>query len=230
MRGPIIIFCILLALSFGPACTNSGSKKIIDEGVIEYTISYDDSLKPNFNPNLLPSRFTIKFKKNNSLNKIEAMSGAVVLTFIKNYEQKDKIVLIKFLNKKLYFQEPLDNNDTLNIFSGMPEIILDSKYESVDYKGYKCSKVSATFDDSSNVPFDIIYTNEIKILHPNENTPFKNIDGIMLKFKIKLYNHLLSFRATSITSTSVSSDEFITPDKYEKVSRRTIDDIISLIQ
>lgn len=170
------------------------------------------------------------FNGENSLNKIEGLSGAVTISFIKNSENKTRLVLIKLLNKKLYYQESFDSIDSPNAFAGMPGITLNSNHETIEYKGYKCTKISAFFNDSANNPFDIIYTNEIKVNSPNANTPFEKIDGVMLKFKVKLYNHPMTMFATKIRATNVSMDEFITPSDYEKVNRKTIEDVISLLQ
>ncbi|MHC1704141.1 MAG: hypothetical protein AB9846_09565 [Tenuifilaceae bacterium] len=230
MRVSIFSFCILIVYFIAPSCNSWRSKKIVDEGIIEYTISHDDSLKPNFNKNLLPSHFTVKFKGKNTLNKIEGLSGAVSLTFINNHDTQSRLVLIKLLNKKLFYQEPLTVQDTLNAFAGMPDIIIDSKVEKINYSGYKCTKVNAFFKDSTNIPFFIIYTNETKVLNPNLNTPFEKIDGIMFKFKVKLFNHLMTFTATNIKAAKVSIDEFNIPEGFEKVDRKTIEDVISLIQ
>ena len=229
MKITQFILLTIAVIAISQSCERCKSKKIIDEGIIEYSISYDDSLKPNFNPKFLPDKFTVKFKGENALNMIEGLSGAVTVTFIKNLETKTRIVLIKLLSKKLYYQDSISNN-TLNAFAGIPEMVINPIPESILFKGYNCFKVSAYYKDSLQQPFDIIYTNEIKVDKPNENTPFAGISGVMLKFKVDLYNHKMTFKATKITSTKISSEEFIIPAGYEQVNRKTIEEVIALIQ
>lgn len=224
----ILIFFIPLTIFSG--CNYCNPKKITNQGIIEYSIAYDDSLKPNFNKNLLPNRFIVMFNDSNSLNKIEGLSGAVTISFISNNENRTRLVLIKLLNKKLYYQESIDSTNAPNAFAGMPKITITPDRQSIDYKGYKCFKASAYFNDKNNTPFEIIYTNDIKVKSPNANTPFESIDGVMLKFKVMLYNRPMTMSAIKFTATSVSKEEFVTPSGYEKVDRKTFEDVISLLQ
>lgn len=230
MRGTNIIFCILIALITVTGCHNISRKKIKNEGEIVYSISYDDSLDPKFNQKLLPTQITVKFNGKNTFNKIEGLNGAVTLTYIQNYNDKTRLVLIKLFSKNMYYQEPLNDNDSLTAFAGMPDINLQGKGENVDFMGYDCTKVKAIFKDSANTPFEIIYTKEIDVSNPNTNTPFEMIDGVMFKFKIILYNRLLTIRASKISSMSIPMEEFNIPSGYEKVPRKTIEDVISLVQ
>ena len=222
-----IIFLFLLAIT---ACTNFRSKKNFNEGTIEYSIQLENSIKPSFNSSMIPNKIVVKFRNNNTSNKIEGLSGAVTLTYINNVEGKNCIVLVKLLNKKLFYEEPLISGGLPSTYDGMPKIKIKKTNEVVDFMGYKCSKAIATFEDSTNYSFDILYTNDIKIAHPNTNTPFDSIDGVMLKFSFKLYKHLLSISATNIIQERIPMDNFTTPSDYVKVSRRTIEDFLSLLQ
>ena len=221
--------CIILLLALS-ACTNFRSKKNFNEGTIEYSITVESSVKSNLNSSMIPNKIVVKFRDNNTSNKIEGLSGAVTLTYINNVAGKNCIVLVKLLNKKLFYEEPVINGGLPSTYNGMPKISIKKTNEIIEFQGYKCNKAIATFDDSSNYSFDILYTNEIKIANPNANTPFDSIDGVMLKFNVKLYKHLLSISATNIIQESVPMDNFETPGDYVKVSRRTIEDFLSLLQ
>lgn len=225
LLGTIIILLILQ--------TSSCKHKLyseFDEGYIEYLISYDQSIPSKYDPDLLPDKMVVKFLDNNILNKIEGLHGVITLTFITNAETQKSITLVKLLNKKIFFEEPIIKGKYPKVFSEMPQISITKSDESFKFQGYECKKASAVFLDSSNYSFEIIYTDKIRIEKPNANTPFESIDGIMLKFNVKLYNQILTLTSSNIKSSDIPREEFSIPAEYERVNEETIDEVISLLQ
>lgn len=222
------ILSLLLLLISG--CSDSGNKKKFNEGTIEYLVEYGGDNPSKTNLNLLPNKFTIKFRDNNTSNRIEGLSGNVNLTFIKNIEADNLIILVNIWNKKLYYQDTLSKEKLPNAYAGMPEISIEKTSETVTYKGYNCKKAIAHYKDSTDYSFEILYTNDINIANPNANTPFEPIDGVMLKFSIKLRKYTMNISASSIKSEDIPMSEFLAPSDYEKVPKRTIEDLISLMQ
>lgn len=223
-----LIISLLLFIISG--CTEFNSKKKIDEGTINYSIDFSENSKVKFKSSLLPNRITIKFRNSNTSNKIEGLLGNMNLTFINKVKNENCIILVNLWGKKLYFQDSLTNRDLPNIYVGMPQITIERTNEIVPYRGYQCKKAIAHYKDSSDHSFEILYTNDIAIVNPNINTPFESIDGVMLKFSIILQKHIMNISATAIKHEDISMDEFSVPNDYEKVPKRTIDDLISLMQ
>ncbi len=230
MNKPLYLIILPLLLIFLLGCNGNRLKKSFNEGTIEYSIEFESNDLSKLNTNMLPNKLTIKFRDNNTSNKIEGLSGSVNLTFIKNVENKNLIVLVNLWSKKLYYQDSLIKENLPNAYAGMPAISIEKTNEIVEFNGYNCKKAIAHYKDSSNYVFDILYTNEINIDNPNANTPFDQVDGVMLKFSIKFNRYLMKISSTSIKSEDISMDEFIVPSGYEKVSKRTIEDLVSLMQ
>jgi len=61
---------------------------------------------------------TVKFKNNNTINKIEGFSGIVSFTHIQNFRDRENITLVKVLNKKYKYVERL--NDESLFFEKLP--------------------------------------------------------------------------------------------------------------
>lgn len=223
----LLIISLLLILS---GCSGNRSKGSFTEGTIEYTIQFEGTDQSKINTNMLPNRLVVKFRNNNTSNRIEGLSGSVNLTFINNVEDKNLIVLVNIWSKKLFFQDSLVKENLPNAYAGMPEISIEKTSENVKFNGYSCKKAIAHFLDSSKYSFEILYTDEIDIKNPYANTPFEEIDGVMLKFGIKFNKYLMSISSTSIIAEDISMDEFSVPSGYEKVSKRTIEDLVSLMQ
>lgn len=223
----LVLSLLLLAIS---GCSEYRSKKIFNEGTIEYSILFGEKDQSKISSSMLPNKLTVKFKDNNTSNRIEGLSGSVNLEYINNIDDQSIIILVNLWSKKLYFQDSLANVNLPNAYAGMPELTIDKTNEIVKFQGFMCKKAIAQYKDSSGYTFEILYTNDIIIKNPNANTPFSSIDGVMLKFSIKFHKHLMNISATSITPEKISMDEFVVPPGYEKVPKRTIEDLISLMQ
>jgi len=83
--------------------------------------------------------------------------------------------------------------------------------------GYTCKKAIIKSSALSE-PFAVYYTNEIGIDNPNINNPFREIDGVLLEFQVKLNNINMKFIATEISQSRVCEDLFTIPSGYQKVS------------
>ncbi len=220
---------LFIAISF-ISCSESRNKKDFNEGTIEYGIQVEGGDKAKISSFSIPSKFVVKFKDNNTSNHIEGMSGSVNLTFIKNIDDQTFIVLVNLWSKKLFYQDSLLKKNLPETYPGMELLSIKKTDEIVEFNGFKCKKAVAHFMDSTSLKFDILYTNEINIANPNVNTPFEQVDGVMLKFSVKVNKHLMSLSATTIKRERISMDEFSLPKGYEKVTKRTIEDLVSLMQ
>ncbi len=223
-----ILFLVILLSS--SCCTRSNLKKEFTKGYIEYSISYDQTTPLKIDADLLPKVMLIKFYDNSILNKVEAFSGSVSLTYIINKELQKNITLVKLMNKKLYYEETIIEGKFPLSYNEMPGIEITKTDKTLNINGFHCNHAIGTLQDSTHYTFDIYYTKEIIIDNPNANTPFEAIDGIMLKFDVKLFNRLMSLSATKIKRTDISFEEFMIPPDYEQVTEETIQDVISLLQ
>ena len=112
----------------------------------------------------------------------------------------------------------------------MPQINIEKQTQEFEFNGYTCRKAIAHFQDSLNTSFEIIYTNDLGIVAPNANTPFTDIEGLMLKFKIKVGKYLMTLDAANISKEKVKLNEFVIPTEYEEVNKETIYNVLELMQ
>jgi hypothetical protein len=206
-------------------------KKHFCEGYIEYAIEYDDSIAPpKFNANMRPDKMVIKFKNNNTINKIEGLSGAFSFAFIQNKQDETAYLLIKLLNKKLFYKEALTPEKYPFAFNEMPKLTIEETNRKEQLLGYNCNVAIGRFDDPQHKPFYIYYTQEINIANPNSNTPFEVIDGVMLKFTTIMFGQKMNILASSVKQTKVSDEDFVIPRDYEEVDVDVVKDVVELLQ
>ncbi len=213
-------------------CKGGLKSRDFSEGIIEYNVTYigneNDTLKVDSNTR--PDRMVVRFKNNNTLNRIEAFSGAFSFSFIQDIDSESNITLMKILNKKIYYKEPIQPGRYHFAYDAMPKLTFQETEQTEEYLGLTCHRVFASAADSSNLNFEILYTKDIHIQKPNYNSPFEEIDGIMLKFSVILFNQKMSIVASSIKPAKLSKDEFCIPNDYEQVDEATMREVVYLFQ
>lgn len=229
-RSTLLLAIIISIVILQVNCSSEPDMQSLSEGYIEYNIAYFDNQPPKYDTSLRPNKMLVKFKDNNTVNKIEGLSGALSFAFIQNIEDKTTHTMIKLLNKKLLYFEPIHENKYPFAYEDMPKFTISYTNDTIDVQGFKCNRAIATYKDSLLSPFEILYTKDIAVANPNYNTPFESIDGVMLKFSVTLFNQNMRVEANSIKATKISDDEFKIPAHFEKINEETLKDVIELFQ
>ncbi len=222
------IFTIVLIFTILNSCKKIQHKDRIKEGYIEYDIEYLDESMDSFMKGLLPKKMTIKFKNNNTLNKIEGFSGIVSFTHIQNFKEKKNITLVKVLNKKYKYVEKINNKSLF--FEDIPNMQIELQDTIVELCGFQSKKAKITIPDSNVEPFFIYYTNDIIINNVNAQTPFKSIDGVLLEFQLKLYDMPMRLTARKVQEAEVPTEDFEIPKGYASINKKTMIEIIELLK
>jgi hypothetical protein len=224
----------LVVLSFFTSLILIGCKntdlKNLNEGYIEYSIEYNQDEPTSYANKLKPSLMVVKFRENNTVNQIEGLSGAVSFAFIQDIEAQKTYTLIKLFSKELVYEEVIRADSYPFAYLDMPKFTIQHIDETEEFLGVNCKKAHITFIDTLLHPFEILYTQDLSIENPNFNTPFEEIDGVMLKFSVILFNQKMKIVATRIKGAKISADEFKVPAYYEKIDQETVKDVITLLQ
>jgi GLPGLI family protein len=227
MKFRLALILIVLFITTN-SCQKIQHKDRIKEGYIEYNIEYLDDSLDSFMVGLLPKKMTVKFKNNNTINKIEGFSGIVSFTHIQNYRDHKNITLVKILNKRYKYVEKL--NDKSLFFEELPGMEIEFEDSIKQVCGYNAKKALITVPESDIKPFEIFYTNDVIINNVNALTPFRAIDGVLLEFQIKFYDMNMKLTVDKIQAAEVSSDEFDVPKGYDPINRNTMIEIIELLK
>jgi len=230
MRKPIAGLVILSVFFIISSCGGRVKNNSISEGVITYDITYDSAVQNRYDAWLLPSELTVRFNSNHSINTIEVLAGAISISIIKNPERKEFSTLLKIFNKKLYHSEPIEQEHYPALYSRMPAVKLISEDETCEFLGFNCTKVKGYFADSPEFPFEIIYTSQIQIENPNANTPFEEVQGTLLCFRLRLNNLTMHATARSVKSEPVPLELFAPPTDYDATDSQTIANLIYTLQ
>ncbi len=207
-----ITILLLLTNNF---CNNTIELGQISEGEIEYRVKYNEEKGNNILIALLPSKVTTYFKNNSSCTLIEGDLSLFKLAYIFNSDEEKSYSLLQIMDKKYAYEskfgEPTfgyDKMDGLNI-------IHTDKTKKI--AGYNSKHALAVFNNSKDT-IQLYYTDEIKLLHPNLNNPFKGIEGVLLEFSVSLAGIEMQFIASKIRSNKVDTERFKLPKDYLQIT------------
>lgn len=210
---------ILLKLSFVilflQLCACGSNLGGIKEGVIEYDITYDDSiLSDNLLSSMLPKKMEMKFKDDKTFTEFKVGMGIITAGFLCDPEVKSISTFFHVMGgKKLICVT--DSVEVDEELEKRPRVTVKYVDELKEIAGYKCKK--AVITDSDNLSYDIYYTDEIKIKNSNWWTPLREVKGVMLEYRIKQKNIEMRLTASKISGEELEKSDFAVPPDYERL-------------
>ncbi|MDA3780795.1 MAG: hypothetical protein PF487_11345, partial [Bacteroidales bacterium] len=132
MKKGILLIIVITSLLFN-FCKKKGTNHKLDQGLIKYDIEYLDDSIQDFMVTFLPKKMVIRFKNNNTINKLEGLSGIINFSHIQNYKQKENITLVRILHNKYKYIEEIGKPSIF--FSELPNIKIAETGETKEIAG-----------------------------------------------------------------------------------------------
>ena len=217
-----LFIAAIIALT-GYSCNHKGGKNI-DQGEIHYSISY--SGKVGFMPKeILPKNMIVAFKEDKILYNISAPFGNSGILNVSNPQTGIFNTYINLLGFKYYYTaSPGENYPGFDAMKGI-EIHKTPGISVIC--GFTCKSADITFPNDRKKVFKVWYTDEIDVKNPNAATPFNEIHGVLMKFFFVMNEAELHFEAETVYKKEIPDKIFDQKEKYLKISRQDIDDIIN---
>ncbi len=216
-----ILFLLLVTNNF---CNNTLESGQISEGEIEYKVQYSENGHNSLLIALLPTQVTTYFKENSSCTLIEGDLGLFKLSYVLNGNEHKSYSLLQIIDKK-YVYESEYGQPTFG-YDKMDGLKITQTERTKKIAGYNCYHALAIFNGTKDT-IHLYYTNEIQLLHPNLNNPFKEIDGVLLEFSVTLAGIEMQFIANKIRSTSVEEKRFSLPEGYLPITEEQMQEEIN---
>ncbi len=208
-RPQVFIFLIIIMLA--TSCTPD------KEGVIEYNITYKQTKDDNPLINLMPTTMDFYFKNDKILTQIEGWMGIFKSIQLSNLEDSSNVLMMKLLDKKYYYKRQL--SDEPLSFEKLDIKQIDYPDNDTIYKGYNCKCVKVVMNDSLSTTYNLLYTNDIKVVSPNRNNPFDEVPGVLMRFHMNLKGLSLQLEFESYRDTVFPEGTFQIPNDYKEISR-----------
>jgi len=214
LRTLVVTQCLLLFTACGPGGKAGGK----EEGIIEFETKAVDEKHPL--SGLAPSSATLKFKGDKFAIEMSTM-GMFNTSIIGDMKAKTIAQTVKFLDVK---QACIQNESEVISENQEYALRIEETDETKKIIGLKCHKLKVTKLNEPNVTFDAWYTKELGMENCNALTPYSQVKGVLIDYRIKKLGLEMHFLAKSYSNSEVPDNTFeipasmkiITPDEMSK--------------
>lgn len=214
---------ITLLAFFGVLTLFTSCKKGVNEGTLTYAIEFNEQEKAERQIiGLLPETMKYYYKNGSSSMEISAF-GMFRTAYISNVKEKTNSVLFYFMPKKYTCKAKF--GEKMIGFDPLPGIILTPTDDEKEILGLTAHKIHVSFEDKSKEEYDIWYTKDLNVHAPNWHTPYKDVDGVLLDYRIALKDISMHISLSEISENVVDSTKFYVPKDFVNVDVDTMNAI-----
>lgn len=219
-------FTIMISFFLLIQCSDVIEKDKLTEGIIEYDIAYVNNSDRSFPLQLLPKTMELKFNRNYAAYTIEDRVGLFSISIITNLKKRNHLTLIKVFNKKYVYRS--EKKETPIFFDANTTYYVNFLKDTFHLAGIPCKKASVT-DTKSRKNYDVAYTSNIDVPNPNLNTPYKDINGLLMEFVLQMKNLKMTLTAKKIIKKKINDQNFVLPDGYKFISKKQMEEIMTTL-
>lgn len=225
LRPIFRIFSLITIVALLSACgTDSPFQKHITEGVIVYDVTYPELDSNNLMLEMLPDEMVLTFKDKKWHLELRTGVGIVEMSVIADGENKKLHNMVKLFSDRyvlsLNHQEALMMTDVLPPFQIKPMEGKDT------LAGALCDRMLIDFGAAKNESYEFAVTNEIALVDPNWCTPYHEIKGVLLDYRIENYGMNMRVVAREIIPQEVDDAIFNVDERYEPLTRQEFDELV----
>lgn len=212
----VVFFAVLLGglCMFNlQSCSGEEKQGGSEEGIIEFDSKAVDQTHPL--SGLAPGSAVLKYKKDKFVIEMSTM-GMFNTSVIGNNTDKTLIQTVKFMDIKQYCVE---NEADIKEENNSYKIKIEETKETKKILGFKCHKLKVTMVDNPTMTFDAWYTKELGMESCNALTPYADVKGVLLDYRIKKMGMEMRFIAKKVGHNEVPDNSFEVPPTMKKVTK-----------
>lgn len=214
MNKAFIIICIIF---LSVSCKKQEHIGKYAHGRLEYKITYLNENTGNFDPAMLPKKMVLEFDNKLCTNTIDGFMGFFRLGNLTYFGKKKSTTYLKVLDKSYVFTGK--RNELMCCFELFEDMIIKEDTIKKTIAGLKSHHATATIPSTGDV-FEIFYTYDISLDHPNITNPYLNIDGVLTDFVLYMGPYKMKFEAQKFYPDRNPKGELDIPENAVKVTRK----------
>jgi hypothetical protein len=206
------------------SCSEGDKAGAKEEGIIEFDTKGVDPTHPLYG--FAPSQATLKFKGDKFIIEMSTM-GMFNTSVILDSKAKTIAQTVKFLDIK---QACIEHEKDLVEDNADYALKIEETKETKKIIGFKCYKAKVTKIKDPDAKFDVWYTKELGMENCNALTPYAQLKGILLDYRIEKMGMELHFLAKSYKNIQVPDNSFEIPASMKIVSKDEMEKFIKNLQ
>ncbi|MDI1354657.1 MAG: hypothetical protein PSX36_07050 [bacterium] len=222
-RSFIISGCLALVFLFS-ACESNYRFGGEEEGIVEFDTKGVDENHPLYG--FAPSSASLKFKGDKFVIEMTTM-GMFNTSIIGDNKAKTMAQTVRFLDIK---QACIEQAKDLAVANKNYVLKIEETGETKKIIGLKAHKLKVTRMGTPNVTFDAWYTKELGMENCNALTPYSEVKGLLLDYRIERMGMELHFAAKSYKNMEIPDNAFDIPASMKIVSKEEMQKFIENLQ
>lgn len=207
---------MLLAPALFSGCGSGFLQRDVNEGTIEYALSFPDYDPDGLMAGMLPEKTTLCFTKDKQVAELSAGMG-IFRTFMQvDNSGKAMDYHLSMMGKKIVAHLQPKDMPLFNSDYGNPTILFTADADTI--AGYPCKKALAVFDRMEQREIELWYTDRISIQDPNWFGPFAEVPGVLLRYEMVQNGIRMRLDATTVIPGDVDLAKFEPKQEFEKVA------------
>ena len=198
--------------------------KDISQGITEYEVTYPDLDSNDIMLEMLPDKMVMTFKNDKFKSNMSAGAGLIEMGIMTDATARTMYNLVKIFGDRYVLE--LSGDDVKQMTDVLPPFQLKNLDEEMVIAEAACEKVLLDFGISKSESYIFFYTRDIKLKDPNWYTPYNEIEGVLLDYRIENYNMHMRLKATKIIAQEIDDSEFVIDDSYETLTKEEFDKIV----
>ena len=207
------------------SCSERGAfQKHITEDVITYDVTYPELDPNNLMLEMLPSEMEMTFKGDKLKSQLKTGAGIVEMTVIADGENKVVHNMVKLFTDRYVLN--LEEKGARQLTNVLPPFQIKN-LDGIDTIAQAlCHRIMIDFGAAKNESYIFSYTDELGLKNPNWYTPYYEIQGVLLDYRIENYGINMRLRATSISEAKIDDSEFEVDSRYVSLSPSEFNDLV----
>lgn len=225
MKKLPVTFAFLVSI-YSWSCRNNDTTSGITSGRINYQITYLNDDLDKKTRNVLPSKMKLSFNERQASNIIEGFMGMYKLNAFTDFHTRKCSTMLKVFDKYYWFKGSRD--EQMCCFDSMEDMEITDTDEIKIIAGFECRKAIVKLP-SKDESFEIYYTDQITLRHPNITNPYRKVKGVLMEFELRLMHLNMRFVAESFHELDTTTLEPRPNQESKQVSRSQMTQILNML-
>ncbi|MBE0675429.1 MAG: hypothetical protein IH591_12280 [Bacteroidales bacterium] len=219
-RFPLLV--PVLTILIVSSCRSTDMKDI-DQGEIHYSITYGGP-SGSIPIELMPKTLIVSFKKDKILFDISSPIGNTGIANLANHEEGIYDTYISMFSGRFFYEGIAD--EVPPGMMSMEGMKINKTGRKAEIMGFNCEHAEVILPSMPDSVFEIWFTDELDITKPNAATPFREIEGVLLKFFFFMGEREFVFEAEGIYRKEIPEKVFQRREKYRRIPKENMDEYI----
>lgn len=220
----VLTLCLLALAVVGGCGEHTPFQRDISEGIIEYEVTYPELDSNNIMLEMLPDLMVMKFKKNKYKSELKTAAGIIEMSVLADGSTHTMYNLVKIFSDRYVLK--MNQAQARKMTDVLPPFRTEFLDEWETIADAKCQKVLLDFGTAKEESYLFYQTSEIALEDPNWCTPFNEIKGVLLDYRIENYNMHMRLKAIRIIPKEIDDSEFVVGEEYEELTAQEFDALV----